>query len=599
MMQAQVRTLYDLFNEPVRYVVPIYQRPYVWQVEGQANLLWDDVERLADRFLELHAERGIVGPDDIQSHFLGAIVLQALAYQGPGVPALQIIDGQQRLTTLQLLLDAAQEEFFKLQDETAAEQLRPLILNPDDAVVENPDQTFKVWPSEHDRPAFRHAMRNDLPSAEYANSDIVLAHDHFKASVRQWVEADPGALDIRGRALVHALKSQLKVVAVALEVSEDSHMVFETLNARGTPLSATDLVRNYVLRAAGDDSEETYDRYLRSLADAWWREALNRGGSRHDDFLHAWLTLRTCREIGRSRLFEEFRQYAEPDRPISDVAADLHDTADLYREINELMESKREPETEFERFVEIWNQLDARSWMPVLLALRQAAVDDAELARGCEAIESFLVRRVFCDKSSKDYNSLVLRLLGAMRDGTGNPVESLIKQMRAETAAGAEWPDDRALEWAFRDEKQYPRARRRLTFLLGRMNHAMASARYPLDPNLPRCTIEHVMPQEWRRSRGYRLPKKARRAAEAMEEERDRIIHTIGNLTLLPASEQATVSNRSWSAKRRVYRKPDMPPITQELAARVSGEWNEGAIDRRAKRLCKVAIRLWPGPDKF
>ncbi len=442
-------------------------------------------------------------------------------------------------------------------------------------------------------------MRNDLPTAEYGDSAIVLAHDYFKASVRQWVEADPEALDLRGRALVHALKSQLKVVAVTLDASEDSHMVFETLNARGTPLSATDLVRNYILRAAGDDSEQTYNQYLRALGEDWWREAANRSESRPDDFLHDWLTFRTCREIRRDRLFPEFQRYAEQGHSISEIAADLHVTANLYREINEIMENKEPAETEFAQSIKVWGQLDSRSWTPVLLALRQGATGSEDLVRGCRAIESFLVRRIFCAMSTNDYNSLVLRLLGAMRDSGDDVVSAMITQMRAETAGGTKWPDDPTLEWAFRDVKQYPRVRRRLTFLLGKMNREMASARYPLDPNPPRYTIEHVMPKEWRTSRGYRLPQRARRSIETMAEDRDEIIHTIGNLTLLPASEQAETSNRSWSVKRRVYQKPTMPPITQELAARVKGEWDEGAINRRAKRLCKVAIRLWPGPDEF
>src|SRR5438309_6547176 len=141
--------------QPQRLMVPLFQRPYVWNQENQWEPLWEDVVRLAERSLKR--------PDDKpQPHFIGAVVLQQVPHRTGEMPQHTIIDGQQRLTTLQLLLDALHAELRAVNAELPAERIEQLIANPR-AYCARPEDRFKVWPTNRDRPAFNAVMAAPPP----------------------------------------------------------------------------------------------------------------------------------------------------------------------------------------------------------------------------------------------------------------------------------------------------------------------------------------------------------------------------------------------------------------------------------------------------
>jgi hypothetical protein len=153
-METRVRTPHDVFFQPQRLLVPLFQRPYVWSREGQWGPLWEDVRRHADRLLERAAPQG--------SHFLGAVVLQGQTGSVGHLPQWTIIDGQQRLTTLQLLLDAAHQVIQLAGAAVPARQIEDLVRNPAH-FCQTPADAFKVWPTNRDRGAFNEVMQATLP----------------------------------------------------------------------------------------------------------------------------------------------------------------------------------------------------------------------------------------------------------------------------------------------------------------------------------------------------------------------------------------------------------------------------------------------------
>jgi len=155
-MQANTHTPAVIFGSHVRYVVPLFQRPYVWTEDEQWGPLWDDVRTLAERVLE--APTGY-GAAPVAPHFLGAIVLDQQANPAGFIQVRHVVDGQQRLTTLQLLLDAAQEVTEEHGNDLDAQTLKVLVLNQPQ-VTQHPDEVFKVWPTDRDQAAFRAAMDN-------------------------------------------------------------------------------------------------------------------------------------------------------------------------------------------------------------------------------------------------------------------------------------------------------------------------------------------------------------------------------------------------------------------------------------------------------
>ena len=139
----------NIFKKDQQLLVPLFQRPYTWNRKEQWEPLWSDILRVAERILE--------GKDSGRPHFLGAIVLQQLPNKSGDLELRTVIDGQQRLTTLQILLDSIHAEFLRNQLSVHAAKLQGLIEN-DEVFWKTKDDQFKLWPTNLDRPAFRALM---------------------------------------------------------------------------------------------------------------------------------------------------------------------------------------------------------------------------------------------------------------------------------------------------------------------------------------------------------------------------------------------------------------------------------------------------------
>ena len=260
-MDTQVRTPQSIFTQPQRLIVPLFQRPYVWNEENQWDPLWRDVLRVTERSLaELE--------NKLQPHFLGAVVLQQMPNMIGSLQVRTVIDGQQRLTTLQLLLDALHAELLAVGALQSAMRLESLVVNPP-AFCELEDDQFKVWPTNRDRSAFNDVMRAEPPvendALSHSDARLVKAHKFFAEQARAWLqEGGPDKVPVRAEKLEHAVRELLQLVVIDLNVEEDAQEIFETLNARGAQLTAADLIKNFIfqrLMEEGVDVEAAYEKY--------------------------------------------------------------------------------------------------------------------------------------------------------------------------------------------------------------------------------------------------------------------------------------------------------------------------------------------------
>jgi hypothetical protein len=239
-METQVRTPQMVFMQPQRFVVPLFQRPYVWNEENQWEPLWNDVVRVTDRVLARPSERH-------HPHFLGAVVLQQVQKQTGQMQERTIIDGQQRLTTLQLLLDALHAELLSVQALQPAMRIEPLVTNAE-PFCSKPEDCFKVWPTNRDRPAFN-AIMGAKPPVDYSTlghrgERMVEAHRFFSEQAREWLSLDrPEATQRRAAAIETVVRELLQMVVIDLAADENAQEIFETLNARGAQLTAADSSR--------------------------------------------------------------------------------------------------------------------------------------------------------------------------------------------------------------------------------------------------------------------------------------------------------------------------------------------------------------------
>jgi hypothetical protein len=601
-VDARTLTVKDVFSKDIRYVIPMFQRPYVWNEQTHWEPLWEDVRSTADRYLrnlgQADADDTVEAEQRTAPHFLGAIVVDLLAFGTGDVEARHVIDGQQRLTTLQLLLDASQEVLEDVSPGREARLLRKLVLNDPDVAV-RPDHRFKVWPTNIDRAAFRTAMENGLDPTPHRGTPIADAHSYFKRRVHSWLsEADDEARPLRVQALNVVLHSRLQLVVIDLEPHDNAQVIFETLNARGTPLLASDLVKNHLLQTAearGLDVETLYEEKWKRFDRPHWRKEQQQGRLRRpriDAFLDYWLELRTLDEVAAHSVFPSFRTYlAKQTEDLASTVDDIVRMSDVY----DALTSADHPSQA--AFLRRWQLLEAQVATPLLLWLfgNEDRMGDKQLARATATLESFLVRRMICRRTTKDYNRLFLDALQELH--AGDPADAgdrLTAFFARQTADARLWPSDTDVARAVVTSPMYHHLKRsRLKMLLEVLENDLRTDRSeePFSPS-SKITIEHIIPQAWT---PLTWPLEAPDGPRATER-RLALIHVLGNLTLVNDKLNPTLSNGPWEAKRPALAKHSVLRLNHEILDDAR-PWTDSRVVERGIELAKRVVRLWPGPE--
>lgn len=615
-MEAKALTPVDLFGGRVCYEIPPFQRPYVWTEEDQWQPLWDDIARVADSVIEAGDN-----PDALMGmsgHFLGAVVVKQLT-SGAGDPARSsVIDGQQRLTTLQLLLDAAQYVMEESDCADVAESIHELVVN-DSRRFRGTSKRFKLWPSRVDRDAFECVMDNEKEVASVLDdSRIVRAHRFFVDAMKEWTSAANGvhtSPEEKLAALATVLQQHLQIVAIDLAATDDDQLIFETLNDRGTPLLAADLIKNYVFQRCdeiGADVDAWGDLYWQDFDSDWWRDEIAQGRqlrSRIDLFLQYWLTMRVKDEIPTDKVFDQFRRHANEHLENLSSAeaflARLRRDADTFRDFAQL--DPRSAQGSF--YTRVVEALELGVFIPLLLWVITDAhpASPAQADRALAAVESWAVRRTLLRRTMKDVNRLVVALLRELDSQPSELVgDATVTYLQAQTADSRTWPTDKMLLKELPDVKVYGNIKQqRLRATLSGIELQLRTERHE-DVSLPRkLDIEHVMPQGWRTYWQDGILHDPEACAE-----RDFRINTIGNLTLVTKSLNSTLSNRPWTdkaatatpgsgedkglGKRALLNKYSVLALSRPIVDEHLDAWTDSDITKRSKTLAAAIAKAWP-----
>ncbi len=589
-MKPATHTLTDLFGGNVRYIVPLYQRPYVWQEKTHWLPLWEDVTTVAEHHLAGHGAA--------LTHFLGAVVLEQEKTAPGELPRHLVIDGQQRLTTLQLMLAGIAKQ---AQDDTAdldARLLRALVINDPD-LAPSEEQQLKVWPTNVNRAEFKAVMAN-----AGGDGTIAEAHLFFGGACRRWVREDGvNEQASRYRALRVALTDLLQVVSINLEGGDNAQVIFETLNARGTPLLAMDLVKNALFRRAElqamhdvDDLHATV--WEPQLGEPRWREEQRQGRlkrPRAELFLMHWLTMRLVDVVPATELFNTFRLAVLDSDDFSDagqLVRVLCDDAGVMRAFEEA-----DVQSDIGRFFDRLAALDTTTVIPIVLWLyTKPQIDEGQRQRALAALESWLVRRMLCGLTTKNYNRLAVDLLRALETASAPADEALVRVMDEWDQPSNRWPRDNEVRQVMTTRGMYGWiAQKRLAMVLSaveRQRRASTKTEGLINPN-DKLSIEHVMPQSWRNH--WPAPTDASGdETEAAATAREALLHTIGNLTLVTPGMNSALSDSAWSAKRTALPQHSLLLLNAEIAGKEV--WDDEAIRARSAQLTDEIIAIWPGP---
>ena len=556
-MRASETRLRVLLEGQQHYVVPLFQRPYSWQ-HNDWKTLWKDI-------VETYRYNPAGG------HFLGSIVSKYLPGTPEGVSPYIVIDGQQRLTTLSIVIAALRDRLAKA-DRAAGERVADLCLMNKYA---NDDYRYKIRPTQADRAAYFAVIDGNDDNADDAEPSLIRqAYDFFfDALGKSADEEDDKPLDLAR--LERLLLDGVEVVSITLEEDDNEYRIFESLNWKGAPLSQADLLRNYFfMRIPADQQQTLYDRIWlpmqsmldsKTLADFFRYQYMSSGNFvREKDIYLKW----------RSDLHS-----LEP----NDLAAKMRELAEYARFYKRLIDPEAEPDATIRERLERLNRWGGQTMYPFVLWLYEGAggrgVNSTAMSRVMRLIESYLVRRHFCDIPTTGSNRFFMELASQLPEGD---IVAAVRQALSQPSGRRRWPKDKEFREGLIAYELYEGSRpeqRRLvieTFEQDRAHKEPAELR--------ELTVEHVMPREltdeWRDALGS--------GADVIHAG---LLHTIGNLTLTGYNPE--LSNRPFSEKRRLFHDSNLT-MNKEIAE--EAEWGPEQIRSRAERLAARAISIWPGP---
>lgn len=602
-MKPDTRTVTQLFEAAVRYVVPLYQRPYVWDEDDQWEPLWGDIVTLLEHQLN--------GDGQHYSHFMGAIVLDQVT-QAPGkIPVYTVIDGQQRLTTMQILVAAVENVAAEFGADRDASIMRDLVQNDPKRAIGT--EQLKVWPTNANRAAFEAVMSDGGPNREREDDPsnrIEEAFAFFQQRAREWAfEQDEEMRLDRIETLRITICELLKVVSITLEPDDNAQVIFETLNARGTPLLALDLVKNAVFLEATRQELETDSLYEEvwkpefdvSPMETYWRHERRQGRLYRpaaELFLMHWLTMKLRRLTPATELFAVFRDHvlggqASPD--MNELIPELCRDARTMRSFDDLEQGSVEA-TFFDRL----QTLDITTMLPLMLFLfREPAISPSRRQRALSMIESWLVRRMLMGLSTKNYSQQVPVMIGRIAADAERADEVVLEELRTGIGAASVWPSDDDVRDQLLTRAMYGYiGQARLAMVLGAVESSLYSSKVEALQVPKGLSIEHVLPQSWEDH--WPLPP-GLPADELLTAEERRLarMHRLGNLTITTLPLNTAMSNAAWKVKQRELNKGSKLLINQHLVDSYPEVYDEESIDERGAFLAERVLQIWPGPDAW
>lgn len=685
-MQPNKTSPLAMFGQPLQYLVPIFQRGYVWTVERQIQPLWTDI---VDRARELERYEAIRKTAEAQGaphlarqprrHFLGTVIVTEHRAGAIGEPTTaEVIDGQQRMTTTQLLALAFRDAVAGVDDTFLRQCMDTYTANA--GSYRAPHARYKVWPTNAGRKEMTDLVEarsfeavcqaypvstlgsgkskkrvprpllveaymyfygvislflrsvdfDEVEPPEAGSLDALLddmlleaGHDVDRTLAARWIreirhETAPTLprhelpiLPERIQLLTSTLTEYVQLIELRLGADDDAQVIFESLNDRGERLTPADLVRNFVFLEAtrkNASAAALYDQHWRDFDEApaeksavsksklFWKVDERQGrltNTRLDTLLYHYVSMRTMNDVKLDHVFEEFKQWWLAGK--KDVDLELARLKRAAAVFHAMVLPDRS--TRLGRFAHNLRVLDSTTVTPVVLFLAERLGSDSEEFLAClKVLESYLVRRTVCGRPTKAYNRIFPGLLKRLSEAEV-PSSALVTDHLKGLSGGEtqDWPDDATFQKAWLELNTYKALRTAKTkMLLEALELGSRNDVHHESAVLPSAAlhVEHVLPVAWE----AHWPEAGDETAVMV---RNHLLHNIGNLTLLTAKLNPSLSNSSFDIKR--------PEITKSLLAlnahfqqpqfnQAEAVWDEGCIRDRARDLFAVAKKVWPHP---
>lgn len=560
-MKAKETMVLEFLQNSSQFIIPIYQRTYSWEIE-QCQQLWDDILRAGKS-------------DSASVHFVGSIVyvaegLSAVSLQSP----LLVIDGQQRLTTITLLLEAMQRAIGNSEpvDGFSAEKIKSRYLTRH---LEKDDKYFKLLLSQTDNLTLKALIQERELPFEIS----IRIYENFNFFVKAIADSDAEM-----EALCRGI-SKLAIVDIALSRGEDNpQLIFESMNSTGKALSQADLIRNYMLMGLDPDLQtRLYDSYWRPMEIDFGQAAY---GVEFDAFMRHYLTMKFADIPRIDQIYENFKFYAGQEEVTSRGVEEMVKDLRLFAKYYCAMALGKELDSELKSTFMDLKEFKVEVAYPFLLEVygdyKAGQINKQEFLEIVRLIESYAFRRAVVQIPTNSMNKTFARLsLSINRDHYLESVKVIFLSFKSYRRFPSN--EEFARELGVRNLYNF----RRGAYWLRKLEN-YGRKEFPV---LEEYSIEHILPQNETLSQWWKNALGGEWSAIQIQ-----FLHTLGNLTLTRYNSE--LGDRSFPEKR------DHPewgfkssPLWLNQGLGALDNWDETKISERANRLIARALEVWEFPE--
>jgi uncharacterized protein with ParB-like and HNH nuclease domain len=548
-MKASETHLGKILEGTNQFIVPLFQRPYTWD-ESRWKVLWLDLVELCE--------------DDVETtrakpHFLGSIVTVPTRSVPEGVTKYLLIDGQQRLTTLQVLLAALRDLARELPGALAERLDKSYLVNQFEEELDH----YKLLPTQTngDRNAFLAVVKGEV--SPEASSRITKAYEWFGKKLKS-----RGAPDAERMAGI--ILRRLSLVSITLDHDDNPHLIFESLNYKGEPLTQGDLIRNYFLmRVPVAEQERVFKRC--------WEPMQLRLREELSEFVRRFL-MRQGGIVKQGEIYRTLKERTDEQTPdgISAFLDEMHRSAVHY---HRLLDPSQELNPDLHERLRRFERLEVSVAWPLILNLYadldSGALSTAEFCAILDTLENYFIRRFICGVPTYGLNKILTPLYNqakaqmSLRDG----IRVILAQK--------DYPSDTNFRQSLINVRLYGTGERlsKAKLVLEALERRLAGKEQVATAPL---SIEHIMPQTI-------TPSWQEHLGDSWRETHEIKLHTLGNLTLTGYNSE--LSNGDFAAKRTLFLQS---PIHLSRSITRFEQWDEEAIQQRGEELAELALQVWP-----
>ena len=559
-MKATEAKLLEFLKKSPQFIIPIYQRTYSW-TEPECRQLWDDIIRTGTN-------------QAISAHFMGSIVyIKKGLYHVSSQSSLLVIDGQQRLTTISLVLEALSRQLNGTEpvEGFSAKKIRHYyLLNP----LEEGERGYKLLLTQTDKDSLLSLMeQRDLPQEH-----SIRIKENF-----EFFEKKIKAMGDDLTPLCNGL-AKLMVVDISLSRDQDNpQLIFESMNSTGRELSQADLIRNFILMGLEPEPQtRLYEHHWRPMEVAFGQEAYDK---HFDSFMRHYLTIKTGDIPNVRKVYEAFKEHARSpeiaDAGVDELVSDLHAYAGYYCAMALGQEKDKELGLAFQDLREL--KVDVS--YPLLLELYHdycsGVLSKEDFEEILRLVEAYVFRRAVCSIPTNSLNKTFATFGRALKKD--RYLESVLAHYLT-LPSYRRFPSDDEFKREVQNRDIYNLRTR--SYFLRRLENFGRKERVLVDE----YTIEHILPQNENLSKEWRTA-----LGEDWENVQETWLHTLGNLTLTGYNSE--YSDRPFTEKRVMSGGFKQSPLKLNIGLGEIETWNEVEIKKRALRLATEANQVWKAPN--